>query len=355
VTKKYVQFAGFSDTFTGSGTSWTSDRAEGATLTGLWLYTARDGTKITFLDTVGEKAFNCPGADPKTCRIPTSITRPDGLKFTLGWELKTVCINQPGEPCAREFNYWRLKTVTSSAGYSLAITYQSNAAGANMPPDAPWYTRTSVTFNNSANPPSPVPTITYARPDASTLNVTDPAGRTWRFTVDASKRIIGVRRPGSNSDHLSYAYNAGGTISSATRDAVTNSYTRSVSGTTATETATNPLSQQTVVITDTTKGRPTSVTDGLNRTTSFQYEANGRLTRSTLPEGNYVQLTYDARGNVTETRAVAKAGSGLADIVTSASFDTTCTNVVTCNKPNSTTDARSNTTTTPTTARTAAC
>jgi YD repeat-containing protein len=97
------------------------------------------------------------------------------------------------------------------------------------------------------------------------------------------------------------------------------------------------------------------VTDGLNRTTSFQYEANGRLTRSTLPEGNYVQLTYDARGNVTETRAVAKAGSGLADIVTSASFDTTCTNVVTCNKPNSTTDARSNTTTTPTTARTAAC
>src|SRR5437588_718615 len=33
VTKMYVQFAGISDTFSGSGTTWTSDKAEGATLT----------------------------------------------------------------------------------------------------------------------------------------------------------------------------------------------------------------------------------------------------------------------------------------------------------------------------------
>src|SRR5205085_11451362 len=53
---------------------------------------------------------------------------------------------------------------------------------------------------------------------------------------------------------------------------------------------------------------------------------------------------YDARGNVTTTTKVAKAGSGLSNIVTSASFDSTCSNVVKCNKPNSTTDARGNVT-----------
>ncbi|MFL6846105.1 MAG: RHS repeat-associated core domain-containing protein, partial [Allosphingosinicella sp.] len=58
----------------------------------------------------------------------------------------------------------------------------------------------------------------------------------------------------------------------------------------------------------------------------------------------YVESTYDARGNVTQTQAVAKSGSGLAAITTYASYDTTCSNPVTCNSPNSITDARGNTT-----------
>ncbi len=86
-------------------------------------------------------------------------------------------------------------------------------------------------------------------------------------------------------------------------------------------------------------GRPTSFKDALNRTTSLTYDTSGRPTRTTAPEGNYVNLTYDGRGNVTQQRAVAK-GAALADIVASASFDSTCSNVVKCNKPNSTTDAR---------------
>ncbi|NWO67906.1 RHS repeat protein, partial [Escherichia coli] len=51
----------------------------------------------------------------------------------------------------------------------------------------------------------------------------------------------------------------------------------------------------------------TSRTDPLSRTTSWQYDASGRVTRITQPEGNYTQLTYDSRGNVTEKRAVAKS------------------------------------------------
>src|SRR3546814_2079390 len=61
------------------------------------------------------------------------------------------------------------------------------------------------------------------------------------------------------------------------------------------------------------------------------------LLRSTA---GYTKFTYDARGNVTETRQVAKAGSGLADIVTSAGYDATCTSTAKCNKPNWTKDAK---------------
>lgn len=84
------------------------------------------------------------------------------------------------------------------------------------------------------------------------------------------------------------------------------------------------------------------VYDALGRTTSYQYDSSGRRTRVTRPEGNYTQYTYDARGNMTEARQVAKPGSGPADIVTAVSFDASCANAVKCNKPNSTTDARGN-------------
>ncbi|ANC52534.1 hypothetical protein A4249_01860 [Brevundimonas sp. GW460-12-10-14-LB2] len=64
------------------------------------------------------------------------------------------------------------------------------------------------------------------------------------------------------------------------------------------------------------------------------------MQRVTQPEGDYAELTYDGRGNVTQTTYVAKAGSGLSNLTTTASFPASCSNPVTCNKPTSTTDAR---------------
>ena len=83
--------------------------------------------------------------------------------------------------------------------------------------------------------------------------------------------------------------------------------------------------------------RPSSVTDELGRTTGYLYDAAKRLVRVTAPEGDYVAYTLDARGNATETRRVAKPGSGVADIVTSATFP--CTAALACNRPATTTDA----------------
>jgi RHS repeat-associated protein len=350
VTKKFVQIAGIDDTFTQSGSTYTADKANGATLVYdsiyvQYIYTSSDGTKIVFLGDTGEDSgYSCSGSNSNTCRRPISITQPNGFKFTFNWDLAFVCLQRLGNDCVDDRTYARLGGVSSSAGYSLGITYFSNNPGTGTTPSSGWLQRTSVAFNNSANPPSPVPTVTYAYPDANTTQVTDPGGRTWTFTTDASNRLIGVKRPDSASNNISYAYGADGTVNSSTKDGVINTYSRSLVGSTATETVANPLSQQRVVTADTSKGRPTSDKDGLNRTTSYQYDANARLTQITAPEGNAVQYGYDARGNVQTQTLVPKAGSGLANIVTTASFDATCANIVKCNKPNSTTDAKGNVT-----------
>lgn len=347
VTKTYVQIAGISDTFSGSGSTWTADKADGATLVldaqGYYEYVARDGTRIRFQNAwYGNTAISCPGADPESCRVPLSIAGPSGLRFTLEWTMDHLCDRGiPGEPgCLNLRTFQRLNRVTSLAGYRLNIAYASAD-----PASADWFRRTSVAFGNLANAPSPTPSISYSSPAAGVTEVTDPAGRTWRFTTDTGNRITGVRRPGSTSDNVGYVYGANGLVSSATQDGVSTGYSRVVSGSIGTMTVTNALNQQSVVTSDLGLGRPTSVKDALNRTTSYSYEpANARLNRSTGPEGNFVELSYDSRGNVIQSRNVAKAGSGLADIVTAASYDSSCTNIVKCNKPNSTTDARGATT-----------
>jgi RHS repeat-associated protein len=350
VTKTYVQIAGISDVFTKSGTTYTNDNANGSTLVdnglGSYLYTGHDGTIINFsFADMYSYNFSCPGADPQTCHVPLTITKPNGLKVQFTWETGVLCESIPGEPCFTEKDYRRLTGITTSAGYSASIAYASSSIGSAWPnPNPDWSRRISVTFSNSANPPSPAPTITYASPSSGVITATDPGGRQWTLTTDTNGRIVGVRRPGSSSDNITYAYGSDGTISSVIKDGITTTYSRSVVGTTATETTTDPVTNHTVTVSDTTLGLPTSFQDELGHTTRFQYDANGRVTQITKPEGNYTQLAYDPRGNATTTTEVPKAGSGLANVVSSASFDLTCTNTVTCNQPNKTTDAKGNVT-----------
>ncbi len=117
-------------------------------------------------------------------------------------------------------------------------------------------------------------------------------------------------------------------------------YSYSDSGSTRTTTVTGPLGQVLTVVSDLTIGRATSVKDALNQTISYAYDSYRRLQRVTQPEGDYAELTYDGRGNVTQTLYVPKAGSGLSNLTTTASFPASCSNPVICNKPTATTDAR---------------
>lgn len=343
-----VQIAGISETFTESGGIYTNQKANGGTLTlsgSIFTYTASEGTQIKFaagnLDIPG---LHCPGVVAGACWVPDEIIQTNGVKYSFGHEESEHCLHyQAGEGCVNTRIYYRVRSITSSAGYSAVFNYQTDNAGTGEAPAPGWRTTSGISFQNNVTPVTPALASAHSYPSSGVIDVTDMGGRTWRLTTNASGRISGIRRPGAASDTTTYSYDPNGWVSSATKDGVTTSYSRSFNGSIVTTTVTNALSQQTIVTSDLTKGRPTSV-QFAGRTTSFQYDANARLTRVTEPEGNYTELTLDARGNVTQTRRVAKSGSGLPDVITSASFDATCSNVVKCNKPNSTTDARGYTT-----------
>lgn len=82
----------------------------------------------------------------------------------------------------------------------------------------------------------------------------------------------------------------------------------------------------------------TSSVNELGNVRKYTYDSQWSLTGVELPEGNKHVATYNAYGDLLTHTIQPKPGSGLANIVTSASY-TNC-----CNKPDSTTDGRNNTT-----------
>jgi hypothetical protein len=94
-------------------------------------------------------------------------------------------------------------------------------------------------------------------------------------------------------------------------------------------------------------GAPLSVKDPLGRTTINEYPITTYLapptnpSRIQLPESNQYFIGY-TRGNASSVRAVAKPGTGAADLIAATLYETNCLNVRTCNRPKSTTDANGN-------------
>lgn len=338
-----IAIGGSSETFTltgviGSGGTFSADQAKGSTLTyaagGDYQYVTRDGTKYHLY--VG-------------FRYPASIERPDGTVDTIQTKTISWC-RDTGDGCLPRSST-RLQQIDRSNGYSLKFSYASNATPTTSASE--WLRLTKVTaFNQGTDPCDPSSdscTFTQAWPyvnygqaivGANTVYTSaDPLSRTTTYTFNGTQQLVGIKRPTGTSDNVSLAYATSGKVQSISVDGLSWTYGFVDSGTTRTTTVTDALSHSSTYVADLTINRITSATDELGRTTGFQYDSNGRLTRTTLPESNYTSTTYDGRGNVTQTQSVAKSGSGLSSVTTSASFDTTCSNQKTCNQPNTTTDA----------------
>ena len=69
------------------------------------------------------------------------------------------------------------------------------------------------------------------------------------------------------------------------------------------------------------RGRARRFTDELGRITTADYDGLDRVTIRTFPEGDQERFSYDSHNNPIEFRRVAKPGSGLADLVVAADWD----------------------------------
>jgi RHS repeat-associated protein len=328
-----------------SSSPFSSGLANGATLQitgGGFLRRGADGSSIFF----GNPGSSSVTGQSNLCKLqpfepncelaPVEISQPNGEKVFLQYYVH--------EQTASEFNpdgsldgyvWWRLQSVSNRTGREISFTYATDSAPFELgfPPGDAWFRRTSAIFGGG------LATVSYSYPSAGVVLVTDAASRTWRLAGAGNN--IAIRRPGAAAD--SFVVTSGGSgVASVVNEGVTTTYNRVVSGSTATMTVTYAPGQQSVVQSNLTIGRPTSVTDPLGRTTSYSYDGNRRLTRVTNPEGDYVELTLDSRGNAVQTTRVAKPGSGLANIVTTADYSLSCASSVACNSPVWTRDAKGN-------------
>ncbi len=345
-------------TITSSGTTYTVSLGSGSgvfTLSGGGVYTAdqADGSSLTF--DAGTQTYRYTSSDGAVAVFSkalaelspleanegkvTSITAPSGQVTTYTYKVVVV----------GGASYNRLQSVSNNLGYHLKFEY-SLATPLTTADLVAFRTVAKVVGINSAvdycNPAADScslsatwPSASYASPTSTTRTVTDNLGRVARFTYDGSGRIVGIRSPAAPSDTTVVTYDIGyGSVGAVAHGASTWSYSFDREGGAVSAWITDPLSNSWNVATS-VNGLLTSSRDAVGRTTTYQYDGAGRLTRVTYPEGDYVQYAHDARGNVTTTTQVAAPGSGLANMVTTASYDAVCSNPITCNKPNSTTDS----------------
>ncbi|MBA3812375.1 MAG: RHS repeat protein, partial [Caulobacteraceae bacterium] len=345
-----VSFGGRSESFTLTGGVYVPAQGQQSTLTfnaaaKTYTYTTGAGAVVVF-----SVALGGPYAPPTfaTGGRPTSVTWPDGHKLTYTYQTVSVCMTTcPGTMVTAS----RVQSANNNAGYQLKLTYKSNSPETTADL-VDWTTVTSATGINNAidycDPAAnscsgfstPWPSAAYATTAGppTTTTVTDALARVTRYTYSGA-RITGVKRPSSASDTTTIAYNGDGRVASVSNGVGTWRYDYSVVGTTATTIVTDPLSNNRITTGDVTSDQLSSDTDALGRKTIFGYDSLGRLNNVTRPEGDQIQYVYNPRGNITKVTRVAKPGSPLANIVTTAAFDPTCTQPAKCNKPNVTFDA----------------
>lgn len=326
-----VYYAGDTEKFTLSGTTYTTQQQEGSTLVlsgGLYTYTKRDGTVIIFDQT------KWPVAGTSNA-LPTSVTAPDGAAINIYY--KTVGTSA------------RIQSVTNNRGYQLKYSYPtataiipSSVLAINNAVDYCDPVADSCSGLTQSWPTASISTTSSSMTGANVYTITDPANRVSRYTINAATQVTGIKRPTSSTDNVTVGYGADGKVSSVTTNGVTYTYTYSTTVDGPTLTRTNPLGGALVVVTAQV-GRPNQIRDELNRITLFSYDSSGHLIAVTGPydssSNGYIATSYiyDGRGNVTNTIQNSRLGA-LPQIQTQASYPTTCANPRTCNKPTSTTD-----------------
>ncbi len=303
-----------------------------------------------------------------------TLTEADGTVtiFTPGVGAAKVASIQYPDGTRLDFTYVnaRLKSVFSTRGWAILIDAPSRACAVNL-------SRTSVGPTDTC--PAGVPTVDYGytsgtfRPAVQLLTSVTKGGGSATYSYSAQDHITCVRDPGQTICKVINTYGSCPAIwgdpnyTAADRN-LKEPIVQQQSGTGETYAYTGrpacrddnlPDTYWTGNTVTTTKGNgsietvtvdsggtPSSMTDGLGYTQTFETSADSQavdvsqVNAGVDAEGGRTDWSRDARGNITQIVRHAKPGSGLADQTTSATYASTCSNTKTCNKPISTTDAR---------------
>ncbi len=281
--------------------------------------TEGDGTVSVY-----DATMNSPGANghPGVSAMLVQRTKPDGEILRYYYQTATHVLST-----ALTVYGYRLNGVTSSLGWTVKYDLTHNVIATDsdswvtdkvyiVNASQDWCDPTSPSACTSANSSSWPATGGVSVPNVTQAGILYPSGASKSFQVT-----------GTNT----YKYTVG---------ASNWNYAVTTSGAVSTTTVTNP-DNSTHVVTYSNSQLLTDQ-DELGRKTTYVYydttDGNGGYADSvkqviapdatwsgTTPTGGYVQYKYDSRNDVTEKRIVAKVGSGLADIVTSATYATSCT------------------------------
>ena len=362
-----VSLGDSSDVFTKSGSTFIPASNRGSTLTQsgtLLTYTRSDGTVATY-STVYSGSTSVYAANNAALM---SVKQPNGELLTYYWDGVTYCwmrdideypeYEDPGNPggsaCLQYRNAVRLEGIRNNRGYQINFRYATDEVPSdNFETRNEWLRRTGAIginlavdycdpYDGSCTGSRTWPEVEYVAGElgGDITSVTDQSGLTTNYIYGANGRLSGVRMAGAVIDDVSVAYETSSRVSAVTDATGTWNYTYSDAGSTRTTTAAGPLAQQIVVVSNQTIGRATSVTTAPGETITYAYDGQRRLQRVTQPEGDYAEVVYDGRGNVTQVTKRPKTGAPEAPIVTGTAYPSSCTTPVTCNLPISTTDSR---------------
>ena len=326
-TTATVDFAGSSESFTLSGSTYVSKKAEGSTLTlsgNVYTFTTSNGTVILF-----DKAI-WPVTGTSNA-LPTMMTYPDGARININ----------------RKSGSSRIQSVTNNRGYQLKYGY----------PDAASNNVSDVkAINNAVDYCDPTadscsgltnnwPSVTIGR-TATTASVKDAENRTTQFSLDGATRLTNKRLPGRAVDSIVAVY-SGASVSSITVDGILYNYSYTQTPVSGYSNPYNPTPYflDTVVtgpLGVSHSGRRISSTDqmgtladGLNRVTNYGFDSNLRITNISGAKERGGR-TYDARGNVLTSNYAG--GSAPGTPTQSFSYLSTCANPKICNRPLTSTD-----------------
>lgn len=345
------------EVFTLSGSTFTPKSNSGATL-------SQSGTTYTFTTSSGavvrfttDHCYTSTGTACTDRAAIYEIVAPNGEKTNYHYVTQTY--ERSTNPTVMG-TVVRLQSITNNRGYQLHYVYHTDATSGSYPVETQvglWLTVKSVTgVNNAVDYCAPTafsctytrtwPSVAYTSTIGGPItSATDQSGRVTSYNFNGPNELQSISYAGSGaSDVVITESPTTGRVSSLSDATGVWTYSFTDNGTTRTGVATSVNGPSLTVVTNLTVGRPTTITNALGQTQSFQYDAEGRLTRTTNPEGDYVAQTLDARGNVILVTATPKPGSGLSPVSSSTTYPASCANPVTCNLPTATTDARGNVT-----------